>query len=51
MNCPIVWCSLGFPQDDNHPVVCIIWYDAQDYVKMALARLAVSFIYKLLYIH
>lgn len=27
------WRSLGFPQDDSHPVVCITWYDAQDYVK------------------
>lgn len=26
------WDQLGFPQDDNHPVVCITWNDAQDYV-------------------
>lgn len=26
------WNNLGFPQDDNHPVVCITWNDAQDYV-------------------
>jgi formylglycine-generating enzyme required for sulfatase activity len=26
------WRSLGFAQDDTHPVVCITWYDAQDYV-------------------
>lgn len=27
------WRHLGFLQDDNHPVVCITWYDAQDYVQ------------------
>ncbi len=26
------WRNLGFAQDDNHPVVCITWEDAQDYV-------------------
>jgi len=26
------WHNLGFPQNDNHPVVCISWSDAQDYV-------------------
>ena len=26
------WCDLGFPQDDNHPVVCVTWNDAQEYV-------------------
>jgi len=26
------WRNLGFTQDDNHPVVCITWEDAQDYV-------------------
>ncbi len=26
------WKKLGFPQDDDHPVVCITWFDAQDYV-------------------
>lgn len=27
------WKNLGFPQDDNHPVVCVTWDDAQDYVR------------------
>jgi formylglycine-generating enzyme required for sulfatase activity len=27
------WKNLGFKQDDNHPVVCVTWNDAQDYVK------------------
>jgi formylglycine-generating enzyme required for sulfatase activity len=27
------WNNLGFPQDDNHPVVCVTWNDAQDYVR------------------
>jgi formylglycine-generating enzyme required for sulfatase activity len=27
------WRHLGFTQDDNHPVVCITWYDAQDYIQ------------------
>lgn len=26
------WKNLGFLQDDNHPVVCVTWNDAQDYV-------------------
>jgi formylglycine-generating enzyme required for sulfatase activity len=26
------WANLGFAQDDNHPVVCLTWQDAQDYV-------------------
>jgi formylglycine-generating enzyme required for sulfatase activity len=26
------WVNLGFPQDDSHPVVCVTWNDAQDYV-------------------
>lgn len=26
------WRKLGFTQDDTHPVVCVAWLDAQDYV-------------------
>lgn len=32
------WRSLGFPQDDSHPVVCLIWNDAQDYVRWLSQR-------------
>src|SRR6476659_6572344 len=27
------WRDLGFEQDDSHPVVCVTWHDAQDYVR------------------
>jgi formylglycine-generating enzyme required for sulfatase activity len=27
------WKSHGYAQDDNHPVVCVTWQDAQDYVQ------------------
>jgi formylglycine-generating enzyme required for sulfatase activity len=27
------WRSLGFEQDDTHPVVCVTWSDAQDYAR------------------
>jgi formylglycine-generating enzyme required for sulfatase activity len=27
------WRHLGFQQDDNHPLVCVTWADAQDYLR------------------
>jgi formylglycine-generating enzyme required for sulfatase activity len=27
------WRDVGFEQSDNHPVVCVTWHDAQDYVR------------------
>ena len=32
------WKNLGFQQDDNHPVVCITWDDAKDYVQWLSKR-------------
>jgi len=32
------WRNLGFVQDDNHPVVCVSWNDAQDYVRWLSQR-------------
>ncbi len=32
------WRNLAFAQDDTHPVVCITWYDAQDYVRWLAQR-------------
>jgi formylglycine-generating enzyme required for sulfatase activity len=32
------WRNLGFPQDDRHPVVCVTWSDAQDYVRWLSQR-------------
>jgi len=32
------WKNLGFVQDDGHPVVCVTWNDAQDYVKWLSAK-------------
>jgi formylglycine-generating enzyme required for sulfatase activity len=27
------WCEPGFPQDDQHPVVCVNWVDVQGYIR------------------
>ena len=32
------WRDAGFPQDDDHPVVCVTWHDAQDYVRWLSQR-------------
>ncbi len=32
------WRNFGFPQDDSHPVVCLTYYDAQDYVRWLSER-------------
>jgi len=32
------WRSLDFEQGDDHPVVCVTWYDAQDYVRWLSER-------------
>jgi formylglycine-generating enzyme required for sulfatase activity len=32
------WNNLGFAQDDRHPVVCVSWEDAQDYVRWLSQR-------------
>jgi formylglycine-generating enzyme required for sulfatase activity/ankyrin repeat protein len=32
------WRDVGFHQDDNHPVVCVTWHDAQDYVRWLSQR-------------
>lgn len=32
------WKDTGFPQDDQHPVVCVTWADAQDYARWLTAR-------------
>jgi formylglycine-generating enzyme required for sulfatase activity len=29
--CVCDWLDPGFSQQDNHPVVCVTWEDAQDY--------------------
>ena len=40
------WNHLGFMQDSSHPVVCITWYDVQDYVNWLSKK--TGFIYRLL---
>ena len=32
------WNNPGFPQDDQHPVVCVSWYDARDYARWLSKR-------------
>lgn len=32
-NAEATWKHLGFEQQDDHPAVCISWFDAQDYVQ------------------
>jgi len=32
------WRKLGFAQDDNHPVVCVTWQDAEDYAQWLSQR-------------
>lgn len=32
------WNSLGFAQDDSHPVVCVTWADAQDFIRWLSQR-------------
>lgn len=40
------WNNIGFMQDSSHPVVCITWYDAQDYVTWLSKK--TGFTYRLL---
>ncbi len=40
------WNHIGFTQDSSHPVVCITWYDAQDYVQWLSKK--TGFTYRLL---
>ncbi len=40
------WNNIGFMQDSSHPVVCITWYDAQDYATWLSKK--TGFTYRLL---
>jgi formylglycine-generating enzyme required for sulfatase activity len=40
------WNHIGFMQDSTHPVVCITWYDAKEYVQWLSKK--TGFIYRLL---
>ena len=40
------WNHIGFMQDSSHPVVCITWYDAKDYVDWLSKK--TGFTYRLL---
>jgi formylglycine-generating enzyme required for sulfatase activity len=37
------WRDAGFPQDDDHPVVCVTWDDAQAYVRWLSQRAGHSY--------
>jgi len=37
------WDKPGFPQDDNHPVVCIAWQDAKDYADWLSRRTGANY--------
>ena len=37
------WKNLGRIQDDNHPVVCVTWRDAQDYVEWLSRRTGATY--------
>ena len=38
INSAATWRTLGFEQDDTHPVVCVTWADAVDYVRWLSVR-------------
>jgi formylglycine-generating enzyme required for sulfatase activity len=37
------WARMDMPQDDSHPVVCVTWADAQDYVRWLSKRTGKSY--------
>lgn len=37
------WDHLGFAQEGDHPVVCITWYDTQDYVQWLSKKTGASY--------